>query len=92
MDWIEESALVESATKWAAEVRAAYADGGYAAGDGPSAPLDEVSYLLDFRREALAKIDRLHRQLDRLGRMADANPAMRIADALVAIDLPSSGE
>ena len=44
--------LLASARRWVEEVEAAYADGGYAAGDGPSPPLDEVIWLL-------AEVDRL---------------------------------
>lgn len=42
--------MVERATAWLAEVDAAYADGGYAAGDGPEPPVDEMYWLLEQRR------------------------------------------
>lgn len=49
--------LFASAVSWVAEVNAAYADGGYAAGDGPNPPLDEMEWLLDEYR-------RLHAQTE----------------------------
>lgn len=91
MDWLEESDLVTSATEWVAKVTAAHSQGDYETWP-VSTPIDEMSYLLDFRREALAKIDLLHQRLAHLGRIVEANPGMRIADALAAIDRSSSGE
>lgn len=50
---------------WATEVEAAYADGGYAAGDGPTVPLDEVLAVL-------AENERLRAALQGLTRAGEA--------------------
>jgi hypothetical protein len=53
------SDLERSARAWVAEVEAAYADGGYAAGDGPRPPLDEMAWLLAERDHLRAALQRI---------------------------------
>lgn len=42
--------------QWATEVEEAYADGGYASGDGPAAPLDEALAVLAENERLTSKL------------------------------------
>ena len=77
----EEAELLAKAEAWIAEVEDAYRDGGYAHGDGPTPPLDEMIWLLAERAKALRIIDAWHQLANRLERMAEAMPQMWLADA-----------
>jgi len=66
---------LDAAQRWVDEVERAYADGGYAAGDGPPAPLDEMVALL-------AENKRLREQLDaaQLRSIEARNPGIDMDD------------
>lgn len=59
--------------RWATEVEEAYGDGGYATGDGPVAPLDEVLAVL-------AENERLRDALRQIAEHAEAHRPDIIAD------------
>lgn len=85
-DWSEEADLLAKAEAWVAEVSAAYDDGGYASGDGPTAPLDEMEWLIAERKKALRIIEAWHQLYNHLDRMVTANPSMRLVDAVNALE------
>ena len=71
--------LEQSARDWLDEVTAAYADGGYASGDGPAAPVEEVEYLL-------AEVERLRDGIRRHNVLTMATIQRMAGDAAAQMD------
>ena len=79
---------LDAAQRWVNEVQRAYEEGGYAAGDGPSAPLEEMVALLAEVRALRADRDRLLAELAACYRLSGADPDGNSDAALAPYAVP----